>query len=235
MDPVETPGAQAPRAGTGAAPVAGGGDVDVERVEAGLVAAIAAGDRDALAALYDRHVARLTALATRVVGGDTAQAEDVVHDVFVEAWHHAAEFDAARGTVRAWLTIRTRSRALDRRARLERGARAAVRQGQEVAAAGATTGPLAVAVDGGGFAGHDAEVVRRSLADLPPPLVEVIEGAYYDGLTTAALAARLAIPQGTVKSRLARALAELRHRINPDAASRPAARSDARPTVGSDA
>ena len=79
-----------------------------------LMAALAAGDRQALGQLYDRQGPLLLALGLRMLG-DRAVAEDVLHDVFLEAWHHAREFDPARGTVRAWLVTRMRSRCLDRR------------------------------------------------------------------------------------------------------------------------
>ena len=83
---------------------------------------MAAGDRDALGALYDLHAPMLLGLAKRMLGSQAA-AEDLLHDVFLEVWHHAAEYDPARGAVRAWLIVRTRSRALDRLGRTVRDAR----------------------------------------------------------------------------------------------------------------
>lgn len=177
--------------------------------EAALVSAVVAGDREALALLYDRHAGRLAALVTRILG-DAAQAEDLVHDVFVEAWHHAHEFDPGRGTVRAWLTTRARSRALDRIGRRERGARVAALVGGE--APGATAGERELE------GGHDAGILRGVLGQLPAELAAVIEGAYFDGLSASALAERFSIPVGTVKSRLARAIAFLRERLAPGGA-----------------
>src|SRR5262245_50133881 len=78
-----------------------------------LVAAVAAGDRGALARLYDRYAVTLLAVGQRILGG-RREAEDLVHDVFLEAWRQASGYDPARGTVRAWLLVRLRSRALDR-------------------------------------------------------------------------------------------------------------------------
>ena len=167
---------------------------------------VVAGDRDALATLYDLHAARLAALMTRILS-DAAQAEDLLHDVFVEAWHHAHDFDPARGTVRAWLTTRARSRALDRIGHRERGARVVALVGGE--APRTSTGERE-------FEGrHDAGVLHRSLSDLPAELVALIEGAYFDGLSASALAEKFCIPVGTVKSRLARAIALLRERLAP--------------------
>jgi RNA polymerase sigma-70 factor (ECF subfamily) len=77
-----------------------------------LVRAIATGDTAALAKLYDRHAPLMLGLARRIVGGKP-EAEDIVHDVFVEAWRRAADYDVERGSVKAWLLLRTRSRAID--------------------------------------------------------------------------------------------------------------------------
>jgi RNA polymerase sigma-70 factor, ECF subfamily len=179
---------------------------DPEAEEITLVTAVVSGDRDALARLYDRHAGRLAALIARILG-DGTQAEDVVHDVFVEAWHHAHEFDPRRGTVRSWLTTRARSRALDRVGHRERGVRAHAHAYADglVATAGARD------VEGQ----HDAAILRGSLAGLPPELADVIEGAYYQGMSATELADRFSIPVGTVKSRLARAIAHLRERLLP--------------------
>lgn len=177
-------------------------DVD----EARLVSAVVAGDREALALLYDRHAGRLAGLVTRILG-DAAQAEDLVHDVFVEAWHHAHEFDPDRGTVRAWLTTRARSRALDRIGHRERGARVAALVKGET--------PRALADERVLESGHDAGILRGVLGHLPAELVAVIEGAYFDGLSASDLAERFSIPVGTVKSRLARAIGMLREQLVP--------------------
>src|SRR5687767_7645752 len=82
--------------------------------DSGLVASMARGDRAALGMLYERHASRLLALLLRILG-DRAEAEDLLHDVFLEAWRHAADYSTARGTVSAWLVLRARSRAIDRR------------------------------------------------------------------------------------------------------------------------
>ena len=67
--------------------------------DAELVVAIARGDRDALAALYDRFAGLLLALGLRIVR-DRREAEDLLHDVFLEVWRSAKDYDPARGRVR---------------------------------------------------------------------------------------------------------------------------------------
>jgi len=187
------------REGLTAAPPA-----SAERVEdADLMAALVRGDRTAMATLYDRHASLLLALALRMLQ-DRAQAEELLHDVFLEAWHHARDYDSARGTVRAWLLTRTRSRALDRRASRVRQARVAEEAALEPAAGPAESGSA-----------FDAERVRRELANLPAELVTVLELAYFEGLSSSEIAERLEIPVGTVKSRMARALGSLREQLGP--------------------
>ena len=170
--------------------------------DAELVAAVTRGDKNALARIYDRHAGLLLALGLRILS-DRTSAEDVLHDVFLEAWHHAADFDPARGTVRAWLVTRMRSRSLDRRASATRQRRLAEEMKHEVGA------PVAQAPGSLG-APLDGERVRTQIAGLAQELSEVIEMAYFEGLSSSEIALRLGIPIGTVKSRTARALASLR-------------------------
>jgi RNA polymerase sigma-70 factor (ECF subfamily) len=174
-----------------------------ESVESRLVVAMASGDRRALARLYALHAARLVRLTLRILG-DRAEAEDVVHDVFVEAWQRANDFDPEHGTARAWLTTRARSRAIDRAARAVRGERAVGH------AQAGTCSTASVDLDGHA----DAGTLRRNLRRLPDELAQLIEGIYYEGSSAQALSERFEIPVGTVKSRLARALAELRERLS---------------------
>jgi RNA polymerase sigma-70 factor (ECF subfamily) len=171
--------------------------------DAGLLAALARGDKQALGQLYDRQGPLLLALGLRILG-DRAVAEDVLHDVFLEAWHHAREFDPARGTVRAWLVTRMRSRCLDRRTtatRQQRLAEDAARQQDTTASPEQAAAPV------------DGVRVRTQLGALSPDLAAVVELAYFDGLSSSEIARRLQIPIGTVKSRMARALESLRQAL----------------------
>jgi RNA polymerase sigma-70 factor (ECF subfamily) len=168
-----------------------------------LIAAIAGGDREALARLYDRYASRLLALAVRMLG-DRREAEDVLHDVFIEVWQHAGDFDAARGSVRAWLFVRMRSRTLDRG---RRSGRARAREAEQpVPEPGPALDPSRVA---------DQHRILAALAALPEPQRQVIELSYFRGLSSSALAATLDVPIGTVKSRVAAALAKLRAEFDP--------------------
>lgn len=166
-----------------------------------LVRAMAAGERGALATLYDRHAPYLLALALRILKV-RGEAEDLLHDVFLEVWRSARDYDPARGRVRTWLVIRTRSRALD----VVKSARVSRRGGDEqvlervVAEGDVTTTP-------------DQARVRRALTELSPEQRAVLELAYFDGLSCSEIAERIEVPIGTVKSRVAAALSRLRHTL----------------------
>jgi RNA polymerase sigma-70 factor (ECF subfamily) len=191
------------------------GDAPSEKTleDVALVARVAAGDREALGLLYDLHAPVLLGLSRRMLGSGAA-AEDLLHDLFLEIWQHAAGYTPARGTVRAWLIVRTRSRALDRLGRSARESRAAERVAAESAeSVEAAAPPAPVAIDGAR--------VRRLLTTLPQELVAVLELAYFEGLSSSEIADRLAIPRGTVKSRTARALGTLREALGQQTAGAP--------------
>lgn len=166
-----------------------------------LVRGIAGGDRQALARLYDRYASVLLALAMRIIR-DRREAEDLLHDVFLEVWRSAKDYDLTRGRVRTWLIIRMRSRALD----VTKSARVSRRSGDpEVIDRMPAEGDI------GGS--PDRQRVRAALAELGPEQRHVLELAYFEGLSCSEIAERVGIPIGTVKSRLAAALGKLRHTL----------------------
>lgn len=169
--------------------------------DATLIRACANGDRRALAVLYDRYSSLMLAIAQRILR-TPREAEDLLHDVFLEVWKHAGDWDAARGTVRGWMLLRMRSRALDRRksAAFSRNVGLGDHAG-DVPRAPADEDPAL---------GTDRAAVTRALADLPEEQRQVLTLAYYEGLSCSEIAARMDVPIGTVKSRAAAALAKLR-------------------------
>lgn len=168
--------------------------------DAELVAAMARGEQSAVEALYDRHAGLMMGVAVRMLSNRSA-AEDLVHDVFLEAWRAANSFDRDRGTVKTWLMVRLRSRALDRLRSVSVTRR--VDTGGE---------RLPEPEDGPTLdtSGLDRERVRAALADLPDPQRHVVELAYYRGLSSTEVAEVLGVPVGTVKSRTAAAFRKLR-------------------------
>lgn len=176
-----------------------------------LVARMRAGDDGAMRGLVDRHQDRLFALARGMTGGG-ADAEEVCADAFVQAWRTADRFDPARGSVSSWLTMITRSRALDRiRARKKRG-RVADRLRTEFQGE-TTTGPETAArrVE----VSEAARLVRGALDALPVEQKRVIELSYFGGLSQREISETLDIPLGTVKTRMLAAMKRLREQLAP--------------------
>lgn len=175
-------------------------------LDAELVARMADGDRAAMSELYARHSSILLGLAVWIVK-DRREAEDLLHDVFLEAWRAARTFDPKRGRVRTWLAIRMRSRALD----LQKSARVSRNAGD----AG-----LETQVEDSASADRlgDHARVRAALSELGPEQKRVLELAYFEGLSCMEIAQKIAIPVGTVKSRLAAGLDRLRGALGSGAA-----------------
>ena len=151
-----------------------------------LIRAMAAGTRDAFAQFYDRYAPLVLPFVLRIVR-DRADAADILQDTFWETWRGAAAYDPSRGTPEAWIITRARTRAIDR-------VRAVRRRGETFVAP----------VDEAG-----------ALAQLSGAQREVVELAYYSGLTQTEIAERLEQPLGTVKTRIRLALARLREVVTP--------------------
>ena len=179
-----------------------------------LVGRAAQGDQQAIGTLYDRYGGVLYAVAYRVVG-QRADAEDVVIEAFAQAWRDAARFEASRGSVAGWLTMITRSRALDVvRARSRRDritATAAADQPQRSPAMGDWRVDPSDSYD-------DAErrrQVQAALQTLPLPQREAIELAFFEGLSQSEIAERLKEPLGTIKTRVRLGMQKLRDLLRP--------------------
>lgn len=168
----------------------------MEVADTELIARMVRGDR---AALYARHAAALVAVS-RCIVHDRQDAEDVVHDVFLEVWRSCADYSQTRAGVRTWLVLRTRCRALDRlRANHRREALGASARGE----ASAHTHTRDVTLP-------DEYRLLFALARMPAPQQGVLVLAYFEGLSIAEISVRLGIPAGTVKSRTHAALKTLR-------------------------
>jgi RNA polymerase sigma-70 factor (ECF subfamily) len=165
-----------------------------------LIQAISAGESEALAVLYDRYCATLLGVARKMLT-NPQNAEDLVHDVFMEAWRHVGDYSELRGTVRTWLLLRLRSRAIDRLRALQKG---------PVNVEDQSFPELADDDEEDRSLSPDRQRVRRFMAELPSEQRMILEYAYFQGMSASEIAEREEIPIGTVKSRLAAALRKLR-------------------------
>lgn len=169
----------------------------------GLLLSAAGGDRAAFAGVYDLLAPVVFGVARRVLR-DSALAEEVAQEVFVEMWRKARCFDHGRGDARAWAVTIARRRAIDR-----------VRSEATHRRRQARAGLLSDAVDD---ASEDDDAIRRedrrraraALSQVTDRQRKVLEMAFYDGLTTTEIAELLNEPVGTVKTRIRDGLIRLR-------------------------
>jgi RNA polymerase sigma-70 factor (ECF subfamily) len=155
--------------------------------------AVLADDASALAPLYDRHARLVYGLALAVLG-NADEAADLTQEVFLSLCDQQG-YDAARGTVGAYLTTIARTRAIDRLRRRTRR----VRLLREHHTAAPVPTPLPTPVERVSAAECSVRV-RKALDALPPNERRALEMAYFQGLTQAEIADDLQTPLGTVKS-----------------------------------
>jgi RNA polymerase sigma-70 factor, ECF subfamily len=184
-----------------------------EGTDALLARRLAAGDDHALAEIYDSLASAVYGTALGVLG-DGAAAQDVVQDVFVELWSRPGRYDPAAGTLRTYLIVLARHRAVDI-VRSER--RRAARQERHFRL---TPGRRLPSACDEVTAVEASDTVRDAVRLLPRDQRRVVELAYFEGLTYREVAVAVGIPEGTAKSRLRLALVKLkamldRHLLDP--------------------
>ena len=177
-------------------------------IQPDLIARVAKGDRQAFSEVYDRSSPLLFSLALRILG-NRDDAAYLLQEVYLEVWRKSVRYDIRRGTPMAWLTILTRSRAIDRlRSRAARmdahsspvtETTVRIEQDSELS-------PLDRRL-------HEElqAVVMKALAELPLPQQQALELAYYEGLSHSEIAKRLNEPLGTIKTRIRLGLNKLKN------------------------
>jgi RNA polymerase sigma-70 factor, ECF subfamily len=169
-----------------------------------LLRRIVGGDPAAVGELYDRYGSLLLGLAQRLLGRHQ-DAEEVVQEVFTRVWRQGSSYDSGRSSVATWLVLLTRSRAIDR-------LRSSKVLERTLAAVGAQnphqhTSPRGVESV---LSSERRQRVREALGELPREQAEVLELAFFQGMTQSEIAAATGIPLGTVKTRTLLAMKKLR-------------------------
>lgn len=180
---------------------------ETEESDEVLMTCVAAGDANALEKLFDRHAGVIKSVIFKIIHNE-AEAEDVLMEVFFEAWNGASKYSAVKGKALGWLVTMARRRGIDRLRKRQSYSRATDRLQVEV-----EHDPEAW------VSGHDpngdserADIrafIQAKLAELPPFQRQAIELAFYKGMSQREIAAHTGIPLGTIKTRIELGLKKL--------------------------
>lgn len=171
-----------------------------------LLGEIAAGSMDAFERFYEQYSPLVLHIALQTVG-DRMEAEDVCHDIFLEVWKKAAQFDPKRGSVEAWLAVKARTRCLDR-----------LRRKQRLRIAPADDPCLErmnaeATIEENVFRKMEREVLQNALSSIPAAQARALRGMYVEAQTQREISEQMKRPLGTVKSLIRYGLANMRKQL----------------------
>lgn len=171
------------------------------QTDADLIRALRNGQVDALGVIYDRYASLVFGLARKILT-NAEEAEDLTQEVFLLLYRNL--YDPKRGSLSSFLVMVTRSRSIDRlRSRKTRSK--FLQRWQGMIRSEATINPLEQA-----SLRERSQFIREALAQLSDAERQVLEIAYYEGLSQSEIAKRLDAPLGTVKTRSRQGLLKLR-------------------------
>ncbi len=154
-----------------------------------------------MAQLYARYSSVVYAVALRVLG-DTAAAEDVLQEIFIQLWRNPGAFDSGRGNLAPWLAVITRNRAVD-----------SLRKRRPQMEINETTVSVEPDLASQADRGRAMEKVRAVLKDMPEAQRSSLEMAYFEGYSHSEIAEKTGEPLGTVKTRIRNGLMLLRKAV----------------------
>jgi RNA polymerase sigma-70 factor (ECF subfamily) len=175
-----------------------------EPLDQDLVRAIASGDQVSLGRLYDRYSGLVYSVALRVLR-DTAAAEEILQDIFMQLWQKASQFDAQRGSLPAWLLVMARNRAISRLRQRNPASDASMDE---------ASASLPYRLDNFLIERELLGKVRAAMDGLPAAQREALELAYFEGMSHSEIAERTGEPLGTIKTRLRSAVQTLRQKCD---------------------
>ena len=173
-------------------------------VDRALVQQVALGSSAAMRTLYERCAGRAWAVALRILGS-RSDAEEVLQETFLEVWRRAREFEPSRGGLETWVMMIARTRAIDRKRTLGTVARVAEEASTQPPPVSATPVDPSESAE----QGQERARVVTAMRELPPEQRQVVELAYFEGLSQREIAERTGDPLGTVKTRARLALEKL--------------------------
>lgn len=176
---------------------------------AALIKRVADGDQSALTTLYDSTSRLVFGLILRVVS-DRSTAEEVLLDVYTQVWRQASTYDTRRGAPLAWLMTIARTRGIDRL----RSGKYEHQNKESLESIGEVTSAIA-SPEADTVSSERRQLVRSALQALSAEQREVIELAYYSGLSHSEIALQLGQPLGTVKTRTRLGMMKLRDMLRP--------------------
>lgn len=176
------------------------------QTDAQLYLALKAGQTAALGILYDRHAGLVYGIALKVLE-NPQEAEDLTQDIFLN-FVKISSYEPSRGSLRTYLAILTRSRAVDR-VRSRSNAREFLKKWERSTESETATDSLLEKVS----RSEQSQEVKAALAQLSDEQQQILRMAYYDGLSQSEIANQLEIPLGTVKARARRGLLKLRQAL----------------------
>jgi RNA polymerase sigma-70 factor (ECF subfamily) len=165
---------------------------------------------EALEVLYARYAPSLLALGKRILGS-LSDAEEVLQEIFLYIWNHPRRYDSSRSSVATWLMLLARSRAIDRL----RTRKVVERTHESSALANPPAHASSDSLDTV-FLEQRRDRVQRELDRLPPEQRQVLEMAFYQGLSQSEIAAKAELPLGTVKTRTLLAMKKLRNALRDE-------------------
>ena len=172
-----------------------------------LLQLVARGDEASLERLYERHGRVIYSLSLHIVG-NIPDAEEVTQEIFLKLWMKAGSFDVSKGSAFAWLMSIARRHAIDR-TRSKRY-KAQKRELAFETLEWSDSFSDGTEDDGTVTRNEEERVVLNALGSLPEQYRQVIVMAFFEGLSHSKIATRLAEPLGSVKTRIRKAMGELR-------------------------
>lgn len=166
-----------------------------------LLSAIQSGSQDAMAAFFDRYSKMVYSIALRVLN-DSSEAENVMQEIFFQVWRNPRAYDAARGSLGAWLVVVARNRAIDK-----------LRRRKPADSVDLFALPSSINLAQEAERGLLLGKIRGAMDGLPAEQRGAIELAFFEGLSHSEIAAKTGDPLGTVKTRIRLALIAIRKEL----------------------